>query len=105
MVVDSCQNATVARTKEAVRSALIQRNADVCREADCTRLDIRCHSNSNQSGHSADRRQPVPDVVDVVWTILANYSPIEDYFYEGVDVPEAESLIEKLQVSISIDQC
>ena len=34
----------------------------------------------------------------MIWTVSAQYSPIEDYYYEGTDVPEGESLIEKLQV-------
>lgn len=37
-------------------------------------------------------------MVDIVWTVAANYSPLADYYYESSDVPEGESLIEKLQV-------
>lgn len=35
----------VHRVTEAVKSILIQRNSEVCRDADCSRMQSLCHSN------------------------------------------------------------
>ena len=93
-VVAPCRDeAAVEGVKEALKAALIQRNAEVCREANCSQLDATCHDNDT----SVDNVR-LAAYLDVVWTVSADYTPIEDYYYEGVDVPEGESLIEKIQV-------
>jgi hypothetical protein len=93
-VVSPCQDeAAVEGVKEALKAALIQRNSEVCREANCSQLDVTCHDND-----TAVDNVRLAAYLDVVWTVSADYTPIEDYYYEGVDVPEGESLIEKIQV-------
>jgi len=42
------------------------------------------------------------DLLELKWKIMTEYLPLmgEDYVYEGADLPEAEMLIDQIQVSI-----
>ena len=47
--LDWCEGAAYRRLAAVVQTALLQHNADVCQEANCTRFDLACLSDHDNS--------------------------------------------------------
>ncbi|KAK7068929.1 hypothetical protein SK128_017359 [Halocaridina rubra] len=81
--------AECSESKEALEAlAQVMMEQDACRNITCNKPETNCRNDASNEG-----------VVKVVWTVGGPYQPIEDYYYDDLQVPMVEAIIETLVAS------